>query len=125
MEDYRLFSEIGEKTPYQVPKGYFEQSKERLQAIPKSSAPRSRRTRPTLRLIRWSYAAVASLALLLGIVALLRLTLSSAYSLSSDPTDALTTDQTYALITDAPLYSSNDSEDWDDFADADIFLDNL
>lgn len=125
MEDNRIFSEIGKKTPYQVPKGYFEQSKERLQAIPKASAPRNHRPRPNQRLIRWSYAAVASLALLLGIVALLRLTLSSAYTPSSDPTDALTADQTYALITDAPLYSSNDAEDWDDFADADIFLDNL
>ena len=124
MEDNRLFSEIGKKTPYQVPEGYFEQSKQRLQTIDKASAPMSSRTRPTQRLIRWSYTVVASMVILLGIVALMRLTLPTSSNLtfsfhnpSSDPS--------YTLITDAPLYSSQETEDWTDFADADIFLDNL
>ncbi len=93
---------IGKQMPYRVPDGFFDQSEQQL----KSSVQSLSAHRKTFHL-RW-YAIAAGVAVLLAIYPVSRLL--------QRHVDAET-----------PVYCQTDnaSEDWTDFADADIFMENM
>ena len=111
------FSKVGKRTPYRTPDGYFELSEQLVKA--RSHQPVVHRT-SLHRTLNWSFAVAAAFALIIGIFGILRTTLPTTV-----PTDLPLYSQT--ISTEEPLYSQTDdaSDDWSDFADADIFLDNL
>ena len=94
-----IFDQVGKKMPYTTPEGYFETSEQLLKA---------RSHRHVLNSRRWYYAVAASILLAIGIFSIVRLFMP-------------------APATDLPVYSQtyDNSTDWSDFADADIFLDNF
>ena len=96
------FTSIGKQIPYQVPVGFFEQSEQQLKSTVQSLSAQ----RKTLRR-RW-YAIGAGVTVLLAIYPVSRLL--------KRHVDAET-----------PVYCQTDnaSEDWKDFADADIFMENM
>jgi hypothetical protein len=95
-----IFEKVGKRTPFRTPEGYFEASEQLLKA---------RSHRPVLNSRRWYYGIAASILLTVGIFSIVRF---------SSPT---------ATQVEASFYSQtyDNSADWSDFADADIFLDNL
>lgn len=105
-----IFTQVGKQTPFRTPEGFFEQQERTLkQAV--SHQPSA--VRPLRR--KWWYAAAASVILIGGIYGITRLLVH--------PSDALVI---YSPDS-APIYSqtSSVSDDWSDFADADVFLDNM
>ena len=96
------FTSIGKQMPYRVPVGFFEQSEQQLKSTVQSLSAH----RKTIHL-RW-YAIAAGVAVLLAIYPVSRLL--------QRHVDAET-----------PVYCQTDnaSEDWKDFADADIFMENM
>jgi len=106
-----IFSEIGKRTPFRTPEGFFEQQEQTLkQAVSRQISV----VRPLRR--RWWYAIAACALLLIAVYPVMQFVHSSSDSLApiSDTT---------------PVYSqtssSSASDDWSDFADADMFLDNM
>ena len=99
-----IFTQIGKRTPYRTPEGFFEQQE---QTLKKATSSQKSVVRP-LRHI-WRYAAAASVLLLIAVYPVIQLVKSPS------ATDS------------APIYSqtSSASDDWSDFADADVFLDNM
>lgn len=93
-----IFDEVGKHTPYRTPEGYFETSEQELRSI----VHRKSFNR------KWYYAIAASILLAIGIFSIVRLSMP-------------------APATDVPVYSQtyDNSADWSDFADADIFLDEF
>lgn len=91
------FSQVGKRTPYRVPEGFFANNEQKLrsQVVVQSA-------RHHIPLRRWAgYAAVATVLL----AAIL-------YPLAS-----------YRRAGEQMVYSSQ--EDWSQFADADLFLENM
>ena len=111
------FSKVGKRTPYRTPDGYFELSEQLVKA--RSHRPVVHRT-ALHRTLNWSFAIAAAIALVIGIFGILRTTLPTTV-----PTDLPLYSQTISAV--EPLYTQSDdaSDDWSDFADADIFLDYL
>lgn len=96
------FSTVGKQMPYRVPEGFFEQSERQLKAAVQSQSGRRKVSR------RWWYAAAAIMLLLLAVYPVTRLLQRSDRS-------------------EVAVYCQTDgtSEDWDGFADADLFLENM
>lgn len=104
-----IFKQVGKRTPFLTPEGFFEQQERTLKKAISNQQPV---VRPLRR--KWWYAAAASALLLIAVYPVIQLLHSSSDSLVpvSDTT---------------PIYSqtSSISDDWSDFADADIFMDNM
>lgn len=94
-----IFDQVGKRMPFRTPEGYFETSEKELRSI----VHRKSFNR------KWYYGIAASIVLAIGIFGIVRYS-----SLSATQTDASLYSQTY-----------DNSADWSDFADADIFLDNI
>lgn len=101
-----IFTQVGKRTPYRVPEGYMDQQKDRLQ---ESVSNQSSAVRPLRR--AWYYGIAAAVVLLLAVYPVMRLV--------SPSTDA----PAPSIYADSSIY--DDSDDWADFADADIFLDEF
>lgn len=104
-----IFTQVGKRSPYCTPEGFFEQQEQVLKEVVISQKSAIRPLHRT-----WLYAAAASILLLIAVYPVIQLVNSSSDSLVpvSDTT---------------PIYSqtSSSSDDWSDFADADVFLDNM
>ena len=104
-----IFTQVGKRTPFRTPEGFFEQQERTLK---KAISSQPSVVRPLRH--KWWYAAAASALLLIAVYPVIQLVNSSSDSLVpvSDTT---------------PIYSqtSSVSDDWSDFADADVFLDNM
>ena len=100
-----IFTKVGKRTPYRTPEGFFEQQEQALK-----NAFSEVRPVPIVRPLhrKWWYAAAASIILIGGIYGITRL-------LVHPSADTM------------PIYSqtSSVSDDRSDFADADVFLDNM
>lgn len=99
-----IFTQVGKRTPYRTPEGFFEQQEQALKKVvrsPKSVGKPLRR--------KWIYATAACALLLIAVYPAMQLFNASS---PSDP---------------APIYSqtSSPSDDWYNFAEADMFLDNM
>jgi len=104
------FGTIGKRTPFRTPEGFFEQQEQEL----KDKVTMYNVQRKPLRR-KWWYAAAASALLLIAVYPVIQLIHSSS-------------DQPVTSVSDsAPVYSqtSSASDDWSDFADADLFMDNM
>ena len=101
-----IFAQVGKRTPYRVPEGYMDQQKDRLK---ESVSNQSSAVRPLRR--AWYYGIAAAVVLLLAVYPVMRLV--------SPSTDA----PAPSIYADSSIY--DDSDDWADFADADIFLDEF
>ena len=99
------FSKVGKRTPYRTPDGYFELSEQTLRA-------KIQNYKSQIISLKWVYGIAASLILAVGIWSLVR------FLPQPTPSTSITDDSVYAQTYDA-------SDDWSDFADADIFLDYL
>lgn len=104
-----IFTQVGKRTPYRTPEGFFEQQERTLKKAISNQQPV---VRPLRR--KWWYAIAACALLFIAVYPVMQLVNSSSDSLVpvSDTT---------------PIYSqtSSVSDDWSDFADADIFMDNM
>ena len=97
-----IFTQVGKRTPFRTPEGFFAQQELTLkQAVSQQNTV----IRPLRR--TWWYAAAAFAILLIAVYPVIQLVHSSS---ASDP---------------APIYSQTTSDDWSDFADADIFMENM
>jgi len=98
-----IFTQVGNRTPYRTPEGFFA---EQEQALKNAISSQKSVVRPLRR--TWYYAVAASLILIGGIYGVSRLLVHPAAD-------------------SVPIYSqtSSASDDWSDFADADVFLDNM
>ena len=105
-----IFDQVGKRTPFRTPDGFFEQSKESIQ----QSTVKPIVHRISFRRTR-IYEAAASLVLAVGIWSLVRFLPQSTQTYVAE-------EPAYAQ-TEATIYSS--SSDWSDFAEADLFLDNM
>ncbi len=105
-----IFTQVGKRTPYRVQEGFFEQQE---QTLKKAISSQPSVVRPLHR--KWWYAAAASLILIGGIYGVSRLLMNPSTGSSLYAQDS------------TPIYSqtSSSSDDWSDFADADIFLDDI
>jgi len=94
--------------PYITPEGFFNRSEKELRAIANHKFEIINHKLPTVNR-RWYYAIAASIVLAIGIFGIVRF---------SSPA---------ATRVEASFYSQtyDNSADWSDFADADIFLDNI
>lgn len=94
-----IFDQIGKKMPYTTPEDFFNRSEKELRSI----VHRKSFNR------KWYYGIAASIVLAIGIFGIVRF---------SSPT---------ATQVETSFYSQtyDNSADWSDFADADIFLDNI
>ena len=108
-----IFTQVGKRTPYRTPEGFFEQQEQMLKNTFSEVRPVPV-VRPLHR--KWWYAAVASVILIGGIYGITRLFVPTSAPLIMDPASE-----------SAPIYSqtSSSSDDWSDFAEADVFLDNM
>ena len=99
-----IFTQVGKRTPFRTPEGFFEQQE---QVLKKVVSPRKSVVRPLYR--KWWYAIAACALLLIAVYPVIQLIKSPS------ATDS------------APIYSQTSpvSDDWSDFADADVFLDNM
>ncbi len=99
-----IFTQVGKQTPFRTPEGFFS---EQEQTLKKAISSQPSVVRPLRR--KWWYAAAASALLLIAVYPVIRLVEGPS------ATDS------------APIYSqtSPTSDDWSDFADADIFMDNM
>ena len=102
-----IFTQVGKRTPYRTPEGFFERQEQTLKKVISSQKSV---VRPLHR--KWWYAAAASIILIGGIYRVTRLLVHPSASYTSDS---------------APIYSQTSpvSDDWSDFAEADIFLDDI
>ena len=100
-----IFDQVGKRTPYQVPEGYFEQSKHNLQQLAGSHRPIVHRT-SFLR--TWIYGAAAAVLLLLAVGGVWQ------YIRQQAPVEVV-------YVMDDNSYDSS----WEEFAAADIFLDEM
>jgi len=105
-----IFTQAGKRTPYRSPEGFFEQQEQTLKKVVRSQKSVIRSLRR-----KWFYAAAASIILIGGIYGVSRLLMHP-----STGSPLYTPDS-------APVYSqtSSASDDWSDFADADLFMDNM
>ena len=105
-----IFTQVGKQTPFRTPEGFFEQQE---QTLKQSICHQPSAIRPLRR--RWWYAAAASVILIGGIYGITRLIMLPTADSALYPSDS------------APIYSqtSSSSDDWSDFADADLFMDNM
>ena len=104
-----IFTQVGKRTPFRTPEGFFAQQEQTLkQAVGSQTSV----VRPLH--LKWWYAA-ASVILIGGIYGITRLIMLPTADSALYPSDS------------APIYSqtSSSSDDWSDFADADIFMDNM
>ena len=92
-----IFERVQKRTPYQVPENYFAHSKSRLR-------PSSHR--------RWYWGIAASFVLVASIWSLVRWA-----SPSSPATDT--------TVYSSAVNSATPTDDWSDFAEADLFLENM
>ena len=102
-----IFDQVQKRTPYQVPENYFAHSKSSLR-------PTSHR--------RWYWTIAASLVLVAGIWSLVR------WTSPSSPTTDTTVNYSpvySSAVNSSPVYSTTPTEDWSDFAEADLFLENM
>lgn len=114
-----IFDQVGKRTPFRTPDGFFEASEQTLRAqIPNHKSPYGASksveiTNHKLPITNryWTYGIAASLVLAVGIWSLVRFL--------PQPT------QTPAA--EEPVYAQtyDTSDDWHDFAEADLFLDNM
>ncbi len=99
-----IFAQVGKKTPFRAPENYFDHAADDIKhAVRRASARRT---------LYWISGAAAVLLLLVAIYPICRLV----------NRDNLPQEQF------APVYCETadyDDEDWTDFANADIFLENL
>ena len=103
-----IFDQVGKRTPFRTPDGFFEQSEQTLRAqIPNHKSK--------IINLKWTYGIAASLVLVVGIWSLVRFI--------PQPTQTPASEEPVYAQTEAPIYSS--SSDWSDFAEADLFLDNM
>ena len=105
-----IFERVQKRTPFRTPAGFFEKQEQTLKdKVTKYNVQR----KPLHR--KWWYAAAASVILIGGIYGITRLLV-----LPSAGSDIFTPDT-------APIYSQTSpvSDDWSDFAEADIFMDNM
>lgn len=112
-----IFEQVGKRTPYSTPDGFFEASEKQIKTalLTEHRAAMSDRVQTKThrtsfnRKLYWSFGIAAAVALVVGIFGIVR------YAV---PTTA---------PSDSPVYSQtyDASDDWGDFADADIFLDNM
>ena len=105
-----IFTQVGKRTPFRTPEGFFEQQERTLK---KAISNQQLVVRPLRR--KWWYAAAASALLFIAVYPVIQLVKSSS-------------DQTLTSVSaTTPIYSqtSSVSDDWSDFADADVFLDNM
>jgi len=93
------FTKVGKRTPFRTPEDFFEASEHELRSI----VHRKSLNR------KLYYAIAASIVLAIGIFGIIRFS-----SQTATQADASYYSQTY-----------DNSADWSDFADADIFLDNF
>ena len=111
-----FFNQVGKKMPYTTPEDFFNRSEKELRAIanhkfetivPLKGKEIINHKLPTVNR-RWYYAIAASILLAIGIFSIVLLFMP-------------------APATDVPVYSQtyDNSADWSDFADADLFLDNI
>ena len=105
-----IFTQVGKRTPYRTPEGFFEQQEKTL----KDKVTMYNIQRKPL-LHKWWYAAAASVILIGGIYGVTRLLVHPSVGSALYSSDS------------APIYSQTSSpyDDWSDFADADIFMDNM
>lgn len=99
-----MFELVQKRTPYRMPEGFFEQQEQTLkQAVGSQTSV----VTPLRR--KWWYVAAATALLLIAVYPVIQLVKSPSASDS------------------APIYSqtSTASDDWSDFAEADVFLDNM
>ena len=103
------FGTVGKRTPFRTPEGFYEQQEQQL----KDKVTMYNVQRKPLRR-KWWYAIAAGALLLIAVYPVMQLVDSSSDS-SSPVSDA------------APVYSqtSSSSDEWSEFADADIFMDNM
>ena len=106
-----IFTQVGKRTPFRTPEGFFEQQEQTLkqtinypQIVNRQSSNR-----------KWYYAAAASVILIGAIYGVTRLLVHPSAGSAIYTPDF------------APVYSqtSSVSDDWSDFADADIFMENM
>jgi len=104
-----IFKQVGKRTPFRTPEGFFSEQERTLKKAISNQQPV---VRPLRR--KWWYAAAASALLLIAVYPVIQLVNSSSDSLVPVPDTP-------------PIYSqtSSVSDDWSDFADADIFMDNM
>ena len=104
-----IFDQVGKRTPFRTPDSFFEQSEQTLRAkiVNRKSSNRK---------LYWYYAMAASIVLVVGIFSVIRLVFPQ-------PTQTPASEEPVYAQTEAPIYSS--SSDWFDFAEADLFLDNM
>lgn len=103
------FGTVGKRTPFRAPEGFFEQQERTLK---KAISSQPSVVRPLRR--KWFYAAAASSLLLIAVYPVIQLVNSSSDSL--------------VPVSDTPpIYSqtSSPSDDWSDFAEADLFMENM
>lgn len=108
------FTKVGKRTPFRTPEGFFEAAQKKLlQSSGQDLRQHSFVHRTSLHRT-WYYAIAALLLLVIGIFALIRFIPQQAPAHEAHATDVPFYSQTY-----------DNSVDWSDFADADIFLDNI
>ena len=98
-----IFTQVGKRTPFCTPEGFFADQEQTLKEV---VSHQTSAVRPLHR--TWYYAVAASVILIGGIYGITRLVVHPS-------ADAI------------PVYSQTSSvpDDWSDFADADVFLDNM
>jgi len=94
-----FFNQVGKKMPYTTPEDFFNRSEKELRSV----VHRKSFNR------KWYYGIAASIVLAIGIFGIVRF-----FSPTATQVEASFYSQTY-----------DNSADWSDFADADIFLDNI
>ena len=106
-----IFTQAGKRTPYRIPEGFFAQQEQTLkQAV---SNPQIVNRQSFNR--KWFYAAAACAILLIAVDPVMQLIHRPSSSLSSGESRG-------ELIYSQ---SSSAADDWSDFAEADIFMDNM
>ena len=106
-----IFERVQKRTPFRTPEGFFEQQEQTLK-----QTVRPIESEPAVRPLHhvWYYGIVAAIILLLAIYPVMRLVHRSSSSRSVGE------GQEELIYT-----QSTSSDDWADFADADIFMDNM
>ena len=101
-----IFTQVGKRTPYRTPEGFFAGQEH---ALKQAVCHQPIVNRKSLNR-KWIYAVAACAVVLIAVYPVIKLVNSSADSFAP-----------------APVYSSTSSasDEWSDFADADIFMDNM